>query len=96
MVDNDPTLSEVLPNKDQFLTLFEKQVNEDYEAINSRVNHGIIRSVVFLIITKVIIGIAIEVPYDYFIHDAIIFTPLIINLFFPPLYMILLRATLSI
>ncbi|HRF28282.1 MAG TPA: hypothetical protein PL051_01420 [Candidatus Saccharibacteria bacterium] len=96
MVDNDPTLSEVLPNKDQFLTLFEKQVNEDYEAINSRVNHGIIRSVVFLIITKVIIGIAIEVPYDYFIHDAIIFTPLIINLFFPPLYMILLRATLML
>ncbi len=94
MIEDDPTLADVIEKKDQFLTLFEKQVNEDYKAINTRVNHGIIKSVIFLIITKFIIGVAIEVPYDYILMGAILWTPLLINLFFPPLYMILLRATL--
>ena len=49
----------------------------------------------FLIITKFLIGIAIEVPYDMWAHGAILWQPLIINLFFPPVYMVLLRFTLN-
>jgi len=94
MVDADPTLPGLLENKEQFLTVFEKQVSDDYEQINTRVNNGIIRSVIFLIITKFITGIAIEIPYDYLVNGAILWTPLLINLLFPPIYMILLRATL--
>ena len=47
-----------------------------------------------MIITKVIIGLAIEIPYDYAVHGGIIVLPLVINLLFPPIYMILLRLTL--
>jgi hypothetical protein len=96
MVDEYPGLEGLFANRDQFLLAFEKQVNLDYEAINRRVNAGIIKSVVFLIITKFLIGIAIEVPYDYLVAGMILWVPLIINLLFPPVYMVLLRATMML
>lgn len=94
VLESDEDNSLVLSNQDAFMQRFEAQIQSDYENINSHINRGIIKSVVFLIITKVIIGIAIEVPYDIAIYGAIIWTPLLLNLFFPPIYMLLLRSTL--
>lgn len=94
MIESNETLDQDLANKDMFLASFGTQVTNDYEAITHRINRGIIKSVIFLIITKVLIGVAIEVPYDYLIAGAIVWLPLLINLAFPPIYMILLRMTL--
>lgn len=94
LLDSDEDGSLNLSNQDAFMQRYEAQIRSDYESINKHINRGIIKSVVFLIVTKVIIGLAIEVPYDYIVHDKIIWMPLLINLFFPPIYMILLRSTL--
>lgn len=96
MLDEHEDIGKLLQNKPQFLASFEDQANKEYDNIAHRINRGIIKSVVFLIITKVIVGLAIEVPYDYAVHDGIVWLPLIINLLFPPLYMILLRLTLAL
>ena len=96
MIDEDPSLAQTIEKKEQFLTVYEKQINDDYQSINHRVNKGIIRSVIFLIITKFLIGLAIEIPYDYFVTGAILWTPLLINFAFPPIYMVLLRTTLML
>jgi len=96
MIDEQTDLEQLVENKDQFLLAYEKQVNIDYHAINKRVNNGIIKSVVFLVITKFLIGIAVEVPYDYLLAGMILWTPLVINLFFPPVYMLLLRTTMML
>ncbi len=81
-------------SKPRFKAAYLQQIETEYRRANSRINKAIIKSVIFLIITKVLIGIAIEVPYDQFIHGQIIWVPLIINLLFPPLFMLLLRYTL--
>jgi hypothetical protein len=96
MIDDNPDLHEQLPQRENMLLAYEKQVGADYRSINTKVNNGIIKSVVFLVITKFLIGLAIEVPYDYLMFGAILWVPLIINLFFPPLYMVLLRATMML
>lgn len=96
MMKEVDSLETLLSHREYFLTAFENQVAKEYESVNQRVNRGIVKSVVFLIITKFLIGIAIEVPYDYAVHGSIVWLALIINLFFPPLYMLLLRATLSL
>lgn len=93
MIDDKPETVELLPKREAFLNEYEKQVNLEYARTAERINRAIVRSVIFLIITKVLIGIAIEVPYDYLVHGGIIWLPLIINLLFPPLYMLALRAT---
>lgn len=96
MVEDQPSTVEFLASKDKFLRAYETQINHEYDQIHKRVNRGIVKSVVFLIITKFLVGIAIEVPYDYAVHGAIQWLPLTINLLFPPIYMLLLRATLMI
>lgn len=96
MIDDEQDIETVLANRNRFLMMFEKQVGADYESVNKRVNNGIIKSVIFLIITKFLIGIAVEVPYDYLMFGTILWLPLVINLFFPPLYMVLLRATMML
>jgi hypothetical protein len=96
MLSEQENLDTLLQSEANFLSSFEAQTTKEYESIAQRINRGIIKSVIFLIITKVIIGLAIEVPYDYAVHGSIILLPLVINLFFPPVYMILLRLTLAL
>lgn len=96
MTDTSEDLPELIKNRGEFLRRYETQILNEYSQMNDRINKGIIKSVSFLIVTKFIIGIAIEVPYDYAFHGEILWVPLIVNLFFPPLYMILLRLTLTL
>jgi hypothetical protein len=96
MIDSNDTLHESLTKPQEFLSKFETQVTNDYVTINTRINRGIVKSVIFLVITKFLVGIAIEVPYDYLVLGAVAVTPLLINLVFPPIYMILLRMTLML
>jgi len=96
LIDEHENASQLLSSREQFLSAYETQIENEYTQMNSRINRGIIKSVIFLIITKVLIGVAVEVPYDYLIHGAIVVLPLAINLLFPPIYMILLRFTLRL
>lgn len=95
MMETREDVPELLLKREVFLEAFEQQVAKEYTNIMGRINRAIMRSVMFLIITKFLIGIAIEVPYDMWAHGAILWQPLIINLFFPPVYMVLLRFTLN-
>lgn len=95
-METKPDLARLLERHDEFLEAYEKQVNQEYDLVGQKLNRAIIRSIIFLIITKFIVGIAAEVPYDLWIHGSIIWEALIINLIFPPLYMYLLRLTLKL
>jgi hypothetical protein len=96
LIDEHPNALQLLQSREQFLSSYEAQIANEYARIDKRINRGILKSVIFLIITKVLIGVAIEVPYDYLMHGAIVWLPLAINLLFPPVYMILLRFTLRL
>jgi hypothetical protein len=80
----------------KFLPAFESAVNVLYESTETRINRGVLRSIIFLLITKAIIGVAIEIPYDLLFHDSIAWLVLGVNLLLPPLYMLLLRLTLQL
>lgn len=95
MIDSGTDLAELLSRKNRFLSAYEEQVNAEYKLINKRINRGIVKSVIFLIITKMLIGLVIELPYDYATQGGIVWKSLLVNLFFPPLYMVLLRTTLA-
>lgn len=95
MITGEDDVSELLTKQNSFLSAFEQQVKREYQRISTRINRAVVRSVIFLIITKVLIGVAVEVPYDMLTHGGIVWLPLIINLLFPPLYMIALRLTLT-
>lgn len=94
MIESDEASDLNLSNQAGFLQRFEAQIRSEYQNIHQHINRGIIKSVIFLIITKLIVGLAIEVPYDLVLYSQIVWMPLLINLLFPPIYMILLRSSL--
>ncbi|HYH75829.1 MAG TPA: hypothetical protein VD735_07785 [Candidatus Saccharimonadales bacterium] len=96
MVDDHANLTEVLKNREIFLAEYQQQVNNEYRDVKRRLNKGIIKSIIFIFITKVIIGIGIEVPYDLIVHHMVALVPLAINLLFPPAYMALLWLGLKV
>lgn len=72
-----------------------RHIEAEYTALDKRLDVGIIRSVIFLLITKGLVGFAVEVPYDIFISGHILWTPFAVNLFFPALFIAFSRVTLS-
>lgn len=96
MMTERDDLHELIDRHDAFLDAFEGQINSEYERVERRVDRGVFRSLIFLVITKVLIGVAIEVPYDHVFLGAVAWTPLLINLLFPPVYMVMLRATMGL
>ena len=94
-MNSNDKLDQHLLSEKSFLGPYDAAISESYTTISRNINRGIVRSVIFLVITKFIIGIAAEVPYDLMIHGKVIWLALIVNLFTPPLYMIALRLTLS-
>lgn len=96
LIEDRPDVPELLNDRQTFLAVYTQQISKEYKDVKRRLNKGIIKSIVFLFITKVIIGVAIEVPYDLLAHGSVILLPLAINLLFPPLYMAVLRLGLRL
>jgi hypothetical protein len=96
MVDEGADLPSLLPNQEQFLANYYQQVVKDYRAVGRRLNKGLIKSIAFIFITKIIIGLGIEIPYDLIFMGYIALLPLVINLLFPPLYMASLKLSMKI
>jgi hypothetical protein len=96
MADDRDNLSELLADRHLFLDAYERQTSKEYKQLHRRLTRGIIKSIIFIFITKVIIGIGIEVPYDLIFHGAVAILPLAINLLFPPLYMASLKLGLKV
>jgi hypothetical protein len=83
--------STLLASQELFNAAYADQIDSDYRKSKAKLNRGLIKSILFLLITKTIIGIAIEIPYDIFATGIVMVLPLIINLFTPVAYMALLR-----
>lgn len=96
MVEERSDVPKLLDNKDEFLVAFTNQTGKEYGRVDKRLNKGVIKSIVFLIITKTLIGLGIEIPYDLMVVGAIAWLPLAINLLFPPLYMASLKLGIKV
>jgi len=96
MVEENDDLSDLLTNSDRFHTAFSDQIQKEYKEANKKLNSGLIKSIIFLIITKSLIGVGVEVPYDMVTIGYILCTPLIINLLAPVVYMAVLRFGLKL
>lgn len=90
VVISQSNAEELLSEREALLSRIRSTTAEQYALVKERLNNGISRSVAFVAITKILIGLAIEIPYDLIRYGTIIWPPLILNIVFPPLYMLTL------
>lgn len=96
LLEADPGGAESLPHRDDFMAAYRAQIQRMYDEANVRLNKGVVKSLVFLLLTKAIVGLAIEIPYDLLLTGTIAILPLVINLMAPIVYMVTLRAGLRL
>ncbi len=94
LASSDSTIYQSLSNQEAFMDAYRRQVKKEYRDLKKRLNKGIIKSIAFIFITKVVIGLGIEVPYDLLFVGSVAILPLVINLLVPPLYMASLKLGL--
>lgn len=92
---NAPISLAALKTQDSLEYALRQHIEQEYADLNRRLDKGILRSVIFLLITKSFIGLGIEIPYDILVEGHILWIPLLLNLFFPVVYIIISRSTLS-
>lgn len=70
-----------------------RQIDETTEAVKKARNTAVVKSIVFLLVSKAIIGLMIEIPYDIIVTGGVILAPLLINLLFPPAFLAITAFT---
>jgi hypothetical protein len=79
----------LIENKAEFQNSVFQAAQAKYKTISSKVRTAIIRSVIFILLTKFIFAFSVEATYDNIVLGHIAWNSLIINIIAPPFLMII-------
>jgi len=74
----------------------EKVCEKKYSQLGRRLKTAVVRSIIYIFLTKMLIGLLIEFPYDRFILKNVDFLSLGINAIFPPFLMFMIGTTVRV
>ncbi|MBI5621206.1 hypothetical protein HY949_05490 [Candidatus Gottesmanbacteria bacterium] len=81
-------------------TQFEQKLAEiaarRYHEIAGKVRRAVVRSFIYIFLTKMVFALALEVPYDLYIAKKIDYLPLGINTLFPPVLLFLVAGFFAV
>ncbi len=90
---NISKIDKILENPESLNFAVQLAASDVYDREMKKFWKRVRRSLVFLIITKIVLAVAVEYPFDFYIIGQVKAMPIIINLFLPPLYLIALSMT---
>ena len=93
-LSNIEKIDKILANPESLKFTVQLSADEVYDREMKKFRKRVKRSLIFLVITKIFLAVVVEYPYDRYISGQINFLPIYINLLFPPLYLIILSATI--
>lgn len=67
-----------------------------YQTFRARLKTGVFRAVGFLLLTKMLLAMLIEAPYEWLILKTDYYTPLLVNIFFHPFLLGVIGLTVGI
>ncbi len=87
---------EVFGDKERLSRAVSAAAQVRYDAAKSRLKYRASRATIYIFLTKMLMALGIEVPYDIFLAAHFAPVPLIINLLFPPALMFFMGVTTPI
>ncbi len=70
--------------------------HQHYSETRTRIGRGIIRSFIYILLTKMVFAFAIEAPYDIYVAKKVRYIPIAINLLFPPILMVIVAGFIGV
>lgn len=87
-------LRTLLQDESQFFSRVSEVCEVKYRQIQNKVNRGVIRSIIYIFVTKVLLALLIEIPYEIYRFGKLTYVPLAINILIPPSMMWLIGLTI--
>jgi len=79
-----------------FNSLIRVEIARRNENTRSRIIRAVIRGIIFILLTKIILAIVIEIPYEMSVMHGINWSALLTNVILPPLLMVIIGAFIKI
>jgi len=92
--ENLENAKEIFRDPERLTEKVSEVCDERYNEISSRVNRGIIRSVIYIFVTKIVFAIAIEIPYELYFLKHLSYLPIVSSIAIPLLFVFLVTATI--
>lgn len=89
-------LTEILQDPAQFAYQVQAIMSKYQAESKLKLQRSIMKAVVFVLITKITLGIVVEIPFDLWSHGEIAYFPLAVNLTVPPLFMFLSTLLITV
>ncbi len=85
----------ILPDQEKFEWKIREICQRKYSQIQKKVNRGIVRSILYIFITKVLLALLIEIPFELYRLGRLTYVPLSINVIVPPAMMWFIGLTIK-
>ncbi|MDD4995345.1 MAG: hypothetical protein PHW53_02695 [Patescibacteria group bacterium] len=82
--------------EEAFFSEIRKSCDSRYHESRSKLRRSMVRSVIYIFLTKMVLAVLLEVPFDIYIAHEFRYIPVTINVLFPPLLMFFLGATVRV
>lgn len=97
LIEEDPDqIEEIFSDPEATKELLKGIIEKKKIAVNSRLNKSIWRAMIYILLTKMLIALALEVPFEYFLFKEINLIPLFINLFGPIVLLFFIGKTIVV
>lgn len=67
-----------------------------YNETGHKVRRAVIRSFIYIFLTKMVFALALEAPYDIYIMKRLMIVPIVVNMLFPPFMLFLIAGLFSV
>jgi len=96
ILENPKEAEQIFNNPQELEYQIRKVCKELYQKAKVKLRRSIVRVTIYIFITKMMLALLLELPYDIYIARHVVYTPLIINALFPPILMILIGTFINV
>jgi len=93
---NAGNIEGLISDEKAFRQAVAEAASKRYDKFRTRVNRSIIRAIIFILFTKSILALVVELPYERLIADDSSWTPLLTNIFFHPALLAIIGFSVTI
>lgn len=97
IAENNPEeITDLIDNPEKMDKEVQKALKKRTKDFRKRLRRKVLRSILFLLVTKTFFALLVEVPYDILLLGERHYVPVIVNIVFPPMLLGLLALTVTI
>jgi len=95
-IENDGAIRPIVEDETRLTAELERVADVRYKETGAKIQRAVVRSIIYIFLTKMVFALALEAPFDLFIAHKIDYIPLVINMLFPPFLLFLVAGFTSV